>query len=428
MRALTVAALSLAACSDPTGALGEPDAALVARADAQITPQEITLKLWLDGQPASGIDVLFHDSSGALVKRVSTNGLGKAAAVMPSGGSVTFPYPGRSELRTVMDLLPGATLEAGRIPPEVTPTTVTHTVTRPAADWPGATGQSLLFGCDLVGPVGTVSVSSRCLGPDGRAAILGITVGDPAFEQILAFTFLADVDGATAGTHVLPPWSDAFDRIDVAVRNTPLDVEGGSFVLQPVRHGRAFLIGAMGGDFTATVPADGRLVFTSSTVPGFAEQYTRHISLTRPGNGCATGVNQRALVSPAAVSSIDFATDFLPRVTACSQAADGTLAIETAAPLPTADMLFAYAFTNGAFSPWIVYRRADARTVKLPELPADYATPPVTLDGWSFGFEDRDGIDGYEAFLSTMDVVTGGWVGPGAPVIATSRSSYGNPR
>ncbi len=104
--------LDAASPDGTTPETGVPPVGIDAGGDA--APAPVTVILTRAGAPASGVTVVFHDASGAVLDTRTTDASGQAAMVVPAGSQVTavFGTVTNPELVTIAGVEPGDVLRA----------------------------------------------------------------------------------------------------------------------------------------------------------------------------------------------------------------------------------------------------------------------------------------------------------------------------
>ena len=200
-------ALLLAACNpvsfDPEGstlpdALGpdaaeEPDA-MAPAPGPDAMPEPITARVLMNGAPASGVPVIFHDGQGAVVHSATSDLDGRASFLLPEGGMVTV-LGGNRSAHTIAGARPGETLTFSNVGYLRGGGYAQATVTFPQSSPVNTYARVLLGGCSAIalysGTSYTTTVGPECgISQSGSFALMMMAVDNTGMG--LGFTELAE--------------------------------------------------------------------------------------------------------------------------------------------------------------------------------------------------------------------------------------------
>jgi hypothetical protein len=220
-----------------------------------------TVVVYLDDEPAAGIDVVFHDPAGAPIAHVDTDEAGEASWEVVPGSMLTVArFTWEYELLTVMGVEPGDRIEVrpwGAEPAGEPLVTVSVQlpgafVSPEGATAPYYTVQTCFGGSGgAFQPAFTFPVAQRCSdsGLDVAATALD------AANRMVAFTSVAGVAVHPWGvTSVpLPAWRTDFWPLEVRIDNPPAGVDFRSVSARFVPPSGWFIGGSHEGEFPATI-------------------------------------------------------------------------------------------------------------------------------------------------------------------------------
>lgn len=176
------------------------------------------------GGPYPGAMVSFADPAGVAIALATTDANGRAAAVMPTGGSVAIGIPrtGSTLLWAAVGVKPGDQLNLGLPVPPAAHGTVN--VTLPAAV-ANATSYSISTGCDQVtataGQAAAVPLDRRCVDASGKYGLLAFATGaSGTLATTVMLGLTAPNPNATANV-TLGAFQAAFDSATVTAVNPP---------------------------------------------------------------------------------------------------------------------------------------------------------------------------------------------------------------
>lgn len=344
----------------------------------------MTVRGWAG--PMAGVAVVFHDAAGAPVVTARTDGAGRAAGDIDSGGMITvlLDDEGQQVRATFMDVERGDEL-ALLSPASRAAAVGTAYVT--VAGYTGASQYVVRTPCRTVttssiGAPIAIAIDSRCMSPDGTLQVL-VTAHNLGGGMIAAAS-ARDVAWANPMNIVMPDWAPARTYV-VEASAAPAGATG---VVAGVAHvaGGVRIDGE--SDSREVIPGAGAS-FSLPYAPGFGELFQSHVSVqygTGMGAVAAAVVGESTVVHqtavPPASRAVDLSHDLLPRMSPPSydRSVAGRPALTWTAQAALADTdgasgLFTWQEGEGQLQLWIVLAPPDVGSrVQLPALPDELAS------------------------------------------------------
>lgn len=411
---LWLAAVILVACGDVVKL--QPDGASdgASNPDAPSGPVLVTvLSAASDGAPDVTARVVFQDPQGALVHDTIVDAMGKAQALLPSGGTVTVvrvtadtPTTHNAKLTTITGVKPGDDLVIGLKKRAVT--TDQGGATQMNVNYttvPGSTYYQFFYACGNGGivqapPPNALPFRDSCHGAsfDLLATAQGGTIMPPRFS------YLSGVTHTNGGVFTMPNGFVPMTTFTINATNTPAEVTSISSsrwsLIENVPASRQN--GSVSGD-----PPAGTVSMTMPYAQGVGTSSQVEVQFSRPGS---TMQHQARTATLASSISIDLGEHELPVLTAPAATRTGaTWTALTAFDAPDGQMLFWHgSWTVGAQSQdviWSVVGPASLTGQPLPALAAALAqydpaaqTAAITVGTAILYMVDYDVVAGYDEF------------------------------
>jgi hypothetical protein len=355
-------------------------------------PVEVTVQQRTSTEPASGVTVVFHDASGAVLSTSVTDAAGKARGDIPSGGQITVARP--DDLLTIAGAEPGAMYLVPGIPEGRQLPLGQATITTPGAltGAPAGATYHLSVGCStqsFAAAAGSVEISvfPACPAKNGTVHVVARVLDDEG--ALLAFSTVAATAAAGDWTATLPAWTSA-DGLTVTVTGGPAGTESVATELAFVLDGHVYL-----GATASTPGTSGTFAFPVDNAAVDAFRVTISASFA---NGYATTTT---IAAPTATQTVALG-GLLPRLTAVDVSGG-----------VRAELSFgggSFADSDGGIatfgweetSTWrVIVPPGTASPITLPALPDQLAAlrPSEDQDAPLLSFWESTGIDAYPAFV-----------------------------
>jgi hypothetical protein len=350
-------------------------------------------------EPALGVPVVFHDSSGAALATVETGADGKATGEIPEGGQITVARA--EDLVTIAGAEIGASYVVGG---EVAPARVplgNAQITTPGAlaGAPAGATYSVSVGCSaqsFTPASGNVSVPvfPSCQGSGGTVHVLArVLDGNGGLAGFSAVTALAASSGWTA---TLPAWVTS-DALTLSVTSAPAGTLALGGELDFVLGGRVF----QGSRLAATgTTASFDFPFDAAAVDG--------VSLTAIASfGAGESFSSQTQIGElTGAQSLALADVLLPRITnvSVSSGARAEMTFSSAGSLAGVDGGVA-TFNWEDEGIWrVVVPPGASSPIKLPALPDELAElrPSAAADLPTLSFWESSGVSSYAGFVETV--------------------------
>jgi hypothetical protein len=258
---------------------GQPDAT----ADGPATV--ITL---VNGAATGGIDVLFQDASGHVLKHAMSDASGHATYTVHRGSMITVLQPDGMNgggtnymINTVMDVNPGDQITVGRRQAQIPGSSVgTGNITL-VSGYPSATGYDIKAGScqtSLSGPgMTSINIDARCVDPTTNKIFFSALAHD-SMGNSLAYADWTQPAPPVGGTFpvTVPSWRTDFKTTHWPYSNTPANV--------------------------ATIQFSGQLYFTNAIALDLNQQYAMppagtggQLSLSMPNDGMAVLIQENLI-------------------------------------------------------------------------------------------------------------------------------------
>jgi hypothetical protein len=344
----------------------------------------------VQGAPFEGAEVVFHDSTGAVVETGATDNLGAATGPMTAGGMMTVKLDvgGSFLAQTVAGLDPGETILFGTEADPVV-TSVGDVEIQILESFAGADHYEVDFGCGgnvfvTEPPVPTTTtLFEDCLGDSGLAS--AIATARDIDGNILAIATATDIMLGSAATIV------SFARLAAAFETYTLDVTGAPAASEAIetelrlrRDGLTFEGQQASGPLAAGTST--AIVFAEPMSFGNGVEVLTSLSYdaTSPGS---FSVAVHRVDSTSRTFALDLSTELLPRVFGSSVAvgADTVVSWSTASP-SDADAIVVRVLLDAPDSGWsILVPPSTPSPLELPALPQGFlpsvsaAEPPAVI-------------------------------------------------
>jgi hypothetical protein len=366
----------------------------------------VTVTVSTSAGPAAGVDVVFHDSTGAPVEHLTTGADGRASRRVGQGEMATVLLQdfGMRFRVTFTGVEPGDDLV---FESPLRPATAVGTAHLSVGGYAGAGVYVLEASCVAVYTANVsqpiaVDVSSYCLSPAGRLHL--VATARDANGVVLACSGIRGLEWVEPMNVTMPAWGDPA-AFSVDARNAPAGAV--RLRLQTAHDVDGLLLGGDGAS-TSLGPGAGATL-SGRYAPGFADRLQTELDLDFGASAIAVDGRSglvRRRSSPPTADTIDLAADLLPRVTspAYDQAAPSRPAIAwSAAGSVASSDGGAVRFAWDRSEQWVVLVPPGvASPVRLPGLPEALSSwapgGSSALDPATVWFVDAGWISSYRQF------------------------------
>jgi hypothetical protein len=401
--------------SPPLADAGPPDA---------VPSGPLTVHVWQSGGPAPGVDVVLHDSEGAVLDRSYTGSTGTVVFADVSADSmVTVAMVDGSDYRltTVMGAGPNDVIDFGdKIGSSTSTQEGLLTVNLPGSA-PGPAdsytynvyvGCSSYWGANL-GSAVSLTINSDCFRDSTTLSVLVVAFvsGEPVAYAVETGVTMSGTAPDRTGTVYFSTWRSDFAELDGTVTNAP----SGASALMPnlavYANGLSYEAWSSGSiDLTA---GDG--TFTGTYPKGLADVVYLMIYLSFGAANQLSIYGMPYTTSVPTSVELDLSTDFLPAIIdVVADSTDparptygwGTATTAVGADFAIVQAQYQQSSPTYVYWSWEIIAPPDVSLpLQAPELPAALSafvpSPAATLQNAMMGLIDLTVTESYHDFLNT---------------------------